>query len=474
MRWSAITELLAKLITPVVNMALARILAPAAFGVLATITMVLSFAEIFVESGFQKFLIQHNFEDKNQEHCYMSVAFWANLSFSVLVWGLVIAFRNPLAALAGNDGLGFPLALAGVAIPLYGIIGIQNCQLKKRLDFKSLFLVRILSALVPLAVTLPLAILGLGYWSLIIGNIASLLLQSILLVIFGKFKPARCFSWKILKHMLSYGVWSLLDGLACWATAWIDSLMISQFMSDYYLGLYKNSSATITSLFAIVTSAVTPVLLSALSKLQDDRQEFNRTFLKMQKTLCTFLLPLSVGVFLYRDLATLVLFGDQWTEAADIIGVMAVSTAMRTLFVSIYSEVYRAKGKFQIPLFLQIAELVILVPACMISVRSGFWPLVYTRALVRLDLVIPEMILVFMLCGITLKDTFGQMIPVGIATGLMALTAIGLQTVSSGMVRSFVSIGICIAVYFGVLFLFKKERQAYLTPLLDKCKEVRK
>ena len=62
MKWSSVTELAAKVISPIVNMLLARVLAPAAFGMLATVTMVISFAEVFVESGFQKFLIQHNFE----------------------------------------------------------------------------------------------------------------------------------------------------------------------------------------------------------------------------------------------------------------------------------------------------------------------------------------------------------------------------------------------------------------------------
>ena len=61
LKWSTATEFLAKIISPVINMCLARILAPEAFGVLATITMIISFAEIFVESGFQKFLIQYQF-----------------------------------------------------------------------------------------------------------------------------------------------------------------------------------------------------------------------------------------------------------------------------------------------------------------------------------------------------------------------------------------------------------------------------
>ena len=40
-KWSLITEVLAKLITPITNIILAHILAPTAFGILATIMMVI-------------------------------------------------------------------------------------------------------------------------------------------------------------------------------------------------------------------------------------------------------------------------------------------------------------------------------------------------------------------------------------------------------------------------------------------------
>ncbi len=48
-KWSAITELVAKLISPITSMVLARLLTPEAFGVVATITMIVSFAEWYAE-----------------------------------------------------------------------------------------------------------------------------------------------------------------------------------------------------------------------------------------------------------------------------------------------------------------------------------------------------------------------------------------------------------------------------------------
>ena len=53
-RWSAVTEVAAKLVAPVASMILARVLTPEAFGIVATLTMIITFAEIFTDAGFQK------------------------------------------------------------------------------------------------------------------------------------------------------------------------------------------------------------------------------------------------------------------------------------------------------------------------------------------------------------------------------------------------------------------------------------
>lgn len=459
LKWSVLTELLAKIIAPVINMILARILAPEAFGVLATVTMVLSFAEILVEAGFQKFLIQHDFDSSAQEMQYMSVAFWANLGLSLLIWFLLIIFQDKVAHLVGNDGLGFPIAVAGAAIPMYGIIGIQNSKLRKDLEFNRLFYVRMVSAVVPLLTTVPLALVGFDYWALIIGNIAGLLVRMILLAALGRFKPDLYFAISDLKQMFKVGIWTLMDGLAIWGTAWIDMLLISRYISGYYLGLYKNATATISAAFAIVTSALTPVLFSSLSKLQQQKEAFNDTFLKTQRLVAVILLPLGMGLYLYRDFATWILFGEAWAEASDIVGIMSITTALRVIFVSIYSEVFRAKGKFYLPFILQLVDLCILIPVCVMSVRNGFWSLVYARAFARLDLVIITVLGAWKMCGITLKNTWKTIFPAMIATVVMTGSALVLQRIGTQVIWSFVSIFICMAVYFMVLFLFKDSRK---------------
>ena len=156
-KWSSITELAAKLIAPITGIVLARLLTPDAFGVVTTIMMILSFVEIFTDAGFQKYLVQHEFRDKEDREQSATVAFWCNMLISLVIWGFIILFCEPIARIIGNPGLGHVIAISCVCIPLLAFSSIQMALYKRDFDFKTLFRVRVIALLVPLVITIPLA-----------------------------------------------------------------------------------------------------------------------------------------------------------------------------------------------------------------------------------------------------------------------------------------------------------------------------
>ena len=143
LKWSVYAEIAAKLILPISNMILARLLTPEMFGVVATVTMIVSFADIFTDSGFHKYMVQHEFADETEYQDSANISFWSNLALSFLIWGIIILFREKIAVLVGNPGLGNIIALAGVAIPITGFSALQMSLLKREMNFKKLFYVRI-------------------------------------------------------------------------------------------------------------------------------------------------------------------------------------------------------------------------------------------------------------------------------------------------------------------------------------------
>ena len=92
-RWSAVTEVASRLILPLVNMVLARLLTPDAFGVVATVTMIVSFAEILADAGFQKYIIQHKFDSEEKLNQSTVVDFWTNIDISIVLWVIIFVFK---------------------------------------------------------------------------------------------------------------------------------------------------------------------------------------------------------------------------------------------------------------------------------------------------------------------------------------------------------------------------------------------
>lgn len=458
-KWSVLSEIIIKLITPVLNAILARILLPDDYAPLATIMMLISFCEIFVESGFRKYLIQHQFDNENEEKKAFHVSFWTTLGISLFLWSIITVFSKPISSFLGNSDIWLAVAVSGCILPIYAMTGIFNASIHKQLEFKRIFFVRVIPSLIPLFITIPLAVIGMKYWALLIGNIASVSAQLLVAKQQSKYKVECFYSFSLLRMMISDTMWTLVDGFAVWLTAWVDSLLITQSMSDYYLGLYKNSLTTVTSLFSMVSASIVPVLFVGLTKYQKDDKKFSTLFLQTQQILALLLIPMGVGVFIYQDLAVSVLFGNKWGEAAGVVGITALTLSLRTAYVSICSDAYRAKGKFRTPFILQIVDLCILIPSCIISAQYGFWCLVYVRSFERLLLIIPEFLIMKKNLRIDIREQFNRQWPIWLSTIVMSAFCFVMKRITEGVMWDILTIvGACF-VYLIVLCLFPSSKQ---------------
>ena len=115
-KWSVLAEVTAKIAAPIVNMILARLLAPEAYGVVASITIITSFADIFTDAGFQKYVIQKEYDSIGELNDNSNVAFTANLSLSSIIYLLIFVFRKQLANAVGNPEAANGLAVAALAV----------------------------------------------------------------------------------------------------------------------------------------------------------------------------------------------------------------------------------------------------------------------------------------------------------------------------------------------------------------------
>lgn len=458
-KWSALSELCAKLILPITNMILARLLAPEMFGVVATVTMIVSLADLFTDAGFQKYLVQREFNNDEEKNNCTTVAFWSNLIMSFFLLCMIFFFRDVIADAVGNPGLGNVLFVASISLPLTSFSSIQSARFKRDFDFKTLFYARWISLLTPIFITIPLAVLTRSYWALICGTLAQNLLNAVFLTIKSPWKPRLYFNMSLLRGMLSFSIWTTVEQISIWLTSYADVFIVGMVLSQYYVGIYRTSMTTVNAITSVIISATTPVLFASLSRLQNNNIAFNKMFLSFQRKVGYILVPLSAGILLYSPLIVKILLGSQWSEANGFVGLWGCLSSVTILFSHYCSEVYRAKGKPKLSFVVQILHLIIVIPVVMITSKHGFECLYVGRSLVRLELILVNLIIMKKTINISIMKMVINVKNSFIATIVMSIISIGLQNISDLVVWQVVSIIICTIVYFSVLLLFRNVRK---------------
>ncbi len=459
-KWSIITETLVKVVSPVTQLVLARILAPEAFGMVATVTMVTSFADMFSDSGFQKYLVQHDFDSERSLRKSADVAFWTNMAVSLVLWAGIALLRDPLASLVGSPGLGFPIAVACASLPLTSFSSIQLALFRRRLDFKTIMPVRVAVALVPLVVTVPLALAGFGFWSLIIGTIAGNAVNAVALTVLSPWKPSFFYSLALLREMFGFSGWSLLEAIAIWATSWAGTFVVGNLLDSYHLGLYRQPMTFVNSAFNLVTNATTPVLFASLSRLQGSDEEFRSFFCRFQFSVAMFVLPLGVGIFCFRDFLTDLLLGDQWRDAALMMGCWGLSTGVMIVFSHYCSEVFRSKGKPKVSLLCQVLYMCVMVPVLCVSASMGFEQLVIANAVVRVVGIAINQTAMFFVSGISFQAVLkGVMAPLVSSSVMGCVGLIAVELAEASWLKCALGILLCVLVYAASCMAFRNSRR---------------
>jgi len=464
-KWSALGEVMAKLVTPISTVVLAHLLTPEAFGVVATITMIISFAEIFMDAGFQRYVIQKEYATERDKFKCADVAYWTNLAIGLLFFIIICIFKEQIARLVGNPGLGNVLVVAAITIPVNAITSIQMAIFKHSLDFKSLFYRRIVTVIVPLAITIPLAYTLRSYWALVIGTLASNIITSIVLTIFSPWRPSLYYNKRILMGMIGYSSWTLLDALLTWATAYAEIFFIGVFLNEYYLGLYKTAMTTVAQFISLISAIILPVLMPALSRIQNDYSQMRTIIYKLQRYVGFLLIPLGGAIYAFRVQITFVLLGDQWAAITTFIGIWAIAEVLMLVFSRFCSNVFPAIGKPHLSVLIQILHLVVLIPTVYISAQYGFDSLYWARTIIRIQLLALNCYFAYKTIKLSFAQSFSRVMTYIILTIILVILMLTFLSIWASNYSIIVWIPLFFTLYITIICIRREERVFVITTI---------
>lgn len=456
-KWSFFAEILSKLSIPLSTLFLARILNPEIYGIATAVTIIVSFCEVVLESGFAKYLIEHDFEDEQDYKKQFSLLFYLSILTSIVTTALIVVFRYPLSSLIGNSGYEIVLAGSSAQILFASLNALFSADLKRNFKFNKLFIIRIVYCIIPFIVTIPLALVGMGYWALIIGAIAAQVIQLPFLVIVSKRKITLKIRIRSLGIILKDSLPMILDSIVVWVCSWIITLLATQFYDSTTVGLIKVSNSTINSIFSLFSASFISVLFPTLSRLKNNPNDFEDFFANTQKAAMCILPPIGIGCFFFSNTITSLMLGSKWLDASFMIGVFGLTKPLIICYTYFLSEAFRSKGYFYRSIFYQLfvlaVDLSLRLTLGRISLEAYIWVSVLCDFLVIIAAVL---ILKFVFRFSALKQVT-SLLPSLLCCLLFLPFVLLARDYNSSLIKTIVQILICASIYFAVFCILFKD-----------------
>jgi O-antigen/teichoic acid export membrane protein len=374
-KWSFLSEIASKAVTPLVFVILARLLTPEDYGVAAAATMVISFSQVFWDAGMSKALIQF----QGERTAAANAAFWVNCLLGLVVVSILLLSADFVANRVFHDPrVAAVLRVLTLQVLLTAIASVHTALLQKDMKFKPLFWVRLLTVTAPALVSIPVAWQGMGYWALVAGALVGQAVQVLVLWRIIAWRPSLSFDGEVARRLSRFGAWVAVSGLSGWFYLWADSLIVGMHLGAHDLGLYRTGNAFVMMIYGVLFGPLLPVLYSHLSSIQEDRARVSHTLAKVIRTITFVSVPTGFVLYGLAEPIGQIVFGVNWSGVGEVIAILGLTHGFAWI-VGANGEAYRAIGRPDCETKMLAGTLPVYLLAYWISIQHGFTVFMWTR-----------------------------------------------------------------------------------------------
>ncbi len=309
---------------------LARLLLPADFSLLAMVAPLLTLVQIFNELGLSQATIQR----AEISHGELSQLFWVNLAAS-LALACAMALAAPLVVwFYGEPRLGMICVCLAALLVLSGLGAQQIALMNRRMRFTALATIDIACAAASVLVGIAAALLGMGYWSLVLMQAANSATILVMCWMMSDWRPGWPRHAAGLGGLLRFGGHVTGANLITFLGANLDLVLIGRLSGSVALGLYDRAFRLVAAPIWQISLPVARVAVSLLSRLHGQEARYRHAWIRMLQLLLAMTTPAVIWTAMAAPVVVPLLLGPTWRPAAPIVSALALATAFAPLSIS--------------------------------------------------------------------------------------------------------------------------------------------
>lgn len=378
--WSSVGTALRLGFQFVFSIAMARLLAPSDFGVMAIISLINGVSVSLADAGFNQALIQRELPTDKET----SSVFYLQILIATCLMLLIMASASSIASFFEMPILASVALVLSIEAVLSAFRTVQFALLVKEMQFKRLTLIQAGASVLAGILAIALAYNEWGVWSLVAFSIANSTLLTLGFWLASRWRPKLMFSLVSLKPLFRFGSYIMLIGLFEAVFSRINSIFIGKYYTAKELGLYSRAESTVSlpnnflsGTFNLAGFALFSVAIADPPRLLAGFQKAVRIGFYLQ-------VPAMVGIAMAADSIIIALYGPKWSDSIIYLRAFAIANIFwlpRLMNISLLKAIGRSREYLGTELFQKIAFLVAAIITFRFGILAMVWGLAFVNAL---------------------------------------------------------------------------------------------
>ena len=374
--WRFLERSGAQIVTFIVSIVLARILAPEDYGTIALVTVFISILQVFVDSGLGSALIQK----KNADDLDFSSVFIFNFIVCIILY-ILMFFVAPLIAKFYDDmHLVAIIRVISITILISGVKGIQQSYVSRNMLFKKFFFSTIGGTVFSAFLGIFMAYKGFGVWALVAQQLSNTAIDTLILWITVEWRPKFIFSWKRLKSLLSFGWKLLISALLDTTYNNLRNLIIGKLYSPADLAFYNQGDKFPKVIITNINASIDSVLLPTMSREQDNKEKVKSMTRRAIKTSTYLMAPMMMGLAFCSDNIVRLVLTEKWIECVPYLRIFCITYMFWPLHTANLNAI-NALGRSDWFLRLEIIKKIMGLTVLLLTIWHGVMVMAYSLLL---------------------------------------------------------------------------------------------
>lgn len=408
-KWTTISTVTLALVGIIKISILARFLDAADFGLMALVTFVLGFMDLFMDMGLSSAILHKQEISKNQ---YASL-YWFNVILSLFLFAIISLASPFIGSFYNESELVVLIPIMAISIMLSAMGRQFKTIEQKHLNFKYLAISDILGAVIGLVVAIVTAIKGFGVYALVYGALIQYAISNGIYFINGLRERDLIlyYSYNETRPFLKIGIYQVGGQVINYFNRDLDILLIGKFFGSEILGGYSLAKQLVKRPMQILNPIISKVATPVFAILQKDKHQLKINFLSFLNTVATINFIAYAMLALLAYPAVVVLYGKEFLDITLLVQILSVYMFLRSVGSPVGS-LLTATGRTDFDLYWNLFVLLVTPIAIYIAAQ-------YSIELVSLSMLMTSLIflypfwrlIIFKLCGATLREYFLAFVP---------------------------------------------------------------